>query len=122
MSPRTSAHRQWSVCDDQSRLVVNFERIGWQRCTFVGKRSLRVRSGHRAHNEAPEGTGGRTGQSAHSGSEQVQSPCAPPRDPHSVALRPSNPVPGTGPEIALRFGLAVRTCPFGQDEMYWPRL
>jgi hypothetical protein len=39
-----------------------------------------------------------------------------------MALRPSNPVPGTGPEIALRFGLAVRTCPFGQDEMYWPGL
>jgi hypothetical protein len=73
------------------------------------------------HNEAPEGTGGRTGQSVRSGSEQVRSHCAPPRDPHPMALRPSNPVPGTVSEIAPRYGLAVRTCPFGQDEMYWPR-
>jgi hypothetical protein len=36
-----------------------------------------------------------------------------------MALRPSNPVPGTVPRIAPRCGLAVRTCPFGQDEMYW---
>lgn len=40
--------------------------------------------------------------------------------PRSPALRPSNPVPGTVPRIAPRCGLAVRTCPFGQDEMYWP--
>ena len=40
--------------------------------------------------------------------------------PRSPALRPSNPVPGTVPRIAPRCGLAVRTCPFGQDEMYRP--
>jgi hypothetical protein len=74
-----------------------------------------------AHNEAPEGTGGRTGQSVRTGSEQVRSRYAPPRDPRSVALRPSNPAPGTVPRIAPRCGLAVRTCPFGQDEMYRPR-
>ena len=42
------------------------------------------------------------------------------RDPRSTALRPSNPAPGTVPRIAPRCGLAVRTCPFGQDEMYPP--
>jgi hypothetical protein len=73
------------------------------------------------HNEAPEGTGGRTGQSVRTGSEQVRSRYAPPRAPRSVALRPSNPAPGTVPRIAPRCGLAVRTCPFGQDEMYRPR-
>src|SRR4029079_1587060 len=40
------------------------------------------------------------------------------RDPRSPALRPSNPAPGTAPWITPRSGLAVRTCPFGQDEMY----
>jgi hypothetical protein len=42
------------------------------------------------------------------------------RDPRSTALRPSNPAPGTVPRIAPRCGLAVRTCPFGHDEMYPP--
>jgi hypothetical protein len=74
-----------------------------------------------AHSKAPEGTGGRTGQSVRTGSEQVRSRYAPPRDPRSVTLRPSNPVPGTVPRIAPRCGLAVRTCPFGQHEMYRPR-
>jgi hypothetical protein len=40
------------------------------------------------------------------------------RDPRSPALRPSNPAPGTAPWITPRSGLAVRTCPFGQDEQY----
>src|SRR6478752_515529 len=42
------------------------------------------------------------------------------RVPRSLALRPSNPVPGTVPWITPRTGLAVRICPFGQDEMYGP--
>ena len=42
------------------------------------------------------------------------------RVPRSPALRPSNLVPGTVPRIAPLTGLAVRTCPFGQDEMYGP--
>ena len=40
------------------------------------------------------------------------------RVPRSLALRPSNLVPGTVPWIAPRTGLAVLACPFGQDEMY----
>jgi hypothetical protein len=44
------------------------------------------------------------------------------RDPRSVALRPSNPVPGTVLRITPLAGLAVRTCPFGRDEMYRPGL
>src|SRR4029078_12138127 len=53
------------------------------------------------------------------------------RDPRSPALRPSNPAPRTAPLIPHTHpppgtavwtpsgaGLAVRTCPFGQDEMY----
>ena len=36
--------------------------------------------------------------------------------PRSLALRPSNPDPGTVPRIAPRCGLAVRTCPFGHDQ------
>ena len=42
------------------------------------------------------------------------------RVPRSLALRPSNPVPGTVPWITPRTGLAVHICPFGQDEMYGP--
>jgi hypothetical protein len=89
--------------------------------TRVSERQMGAGLAPAAHSEAPEGTGGRTGQSVRTGSEQVRSRYDPPRAPRSVALRPSNPAPGTVPRIAPRCGLAVRTCPFGQDEMYRPR-
>src|SRR5688572_7787215 len=52
------------------------------------------------------------------GSEQVRSLRRSAQVPRSLALRPSNLVPGTVPRIAPRCGLAVRTRPFGQDGMY----
>ena len=74
-------------------------------------------AGPAAHTKAPEGTGG---------SDRSTGPLAPNKSgvlgrrrvPRSLALRPSNLVPGTVPGIAPLAGLAVRTCPFGQDEMY----
>ena len=80
----------------------------------------RGRRGRRGAHESARRNCGRTGRSAGPVAPNKSGVSGRRRVPRSLALRPSNPVPGTVPRITPRSGLAVRTCPFGQDEMYPP--
>src|SRR4026207_710320 len=90
-----------------------------------------------APTKAPEGTGGRTAsrlapapnksgvvtlrpRPSLAGLAAVEpgSPGPPLAPPPGPPGRPPTPAPGPAPWITPRSGLAVRTCPFGQDEMY----
>jgi hypothetical protein len=72
-----------------------------------------------ADTKAPEGTGGRTAVVSLSAPNKSGVATLRPR-PSLAGLAAVEPGSRTAPRITPRSGLAVRTCPFGQDEMYPP--
>ena len=85
--------------------------LPWARFCSPGNTSRRFEGdGGPAHTKAPEGTGGRTGQSSRNSSEQVRSRCAPPgtlaRWPCGHRTRFPGPSRGSLPGAVWRFAPA----------------